>query len=191
MRRAVRDLMVRIASRRFSKVGTGLVYDPLSSRIRGHGKIIIGERVFIGHGADFSIHERLEIGDDVLFGPEVMILSGNHPISVVGQPINASHEGKNGRCWIEQDVWIGARVIIVGDVSIGEGAVIGANALVNRDVPPYTVAAGTPARPVRKRFSDDELRDHLIRLGRAETAEAMIERRDAGFAVAPDIGKQV
>ncbi|MEL7447484.1 MAG: hypothetical protein AAGK02_17060, partial [Pseudomonadota bacterium] len=91
----------------------------------------------------------------------------------------------------EQDVWIGARVIIVGDVSIGEGAVIGANALVNRDVPPYTVAAGTPARPVRKRFSDDELRDHLIRLGRAETAEAMIERRDAGFAVAPDIGKQV
>jgi len=188
MRKTVRNLLVRLAARRFGRVGSGLVYDPLSSRIRGHGKIFIGDRVFIGHGADFSIHERLDIGDDVLFGPEVMILSGNHPIDTIGQPINASHQGNNGRCRIEQDAWIGARVIIVGDVTIGEGAVVGANALVNRDVAPYTVAAGTPCVPLRRRFSDTELRDHLTRLGRADTCDALIARREAGVTAKPSAG---
>lgn len=184
MRKVPRNLLVWLASRRFGRVGAGLVYDPLSSRIRGHGKIFLGKRVFIGHGADFSIHERLEIGDDVLFGSQVMILSGNHPVDVVGQTINTSHQGINGRCTIERDAWIGARVIIVGGVTIGEGAVVGAQALVTRDVPPYTVAVGTPCAPLRRRFSDAELREHLTRLGRAESAEALIAQREAGFAAA-------
>ena len=122
----------------------------------------------------------------MLFGPDVMILSGNHPIDEIGQPINASHQGINGRCRTEQDVWIGARVIIVGNVTIGEGAVIGANSLVNRDIPPYTVAVGTPCAPRRRRFSDEQLREHLMRLGRVETYDKIIARRTAGFVVRRD-----
>jgi len=110
-----------------------------------------------------------------------MILAGNHPIDEVGTKINAHSQGINGRCHIEQDVWIGARAIIVGDVTIGEGAVVGAASLVNRDVPPYCVVAGTPCRPIRFRFSDEDLRAHLTALGRPEASDAMIKRRQAAF----------
>lgn len=177
-----RRIYAHFSAYRFGRTGERLVYDPFSSRIRGHKNIFIGDRVFIGHGADFSIHERLDIGDDVLFGPSVMILSGNHPTDIVGQTINASHRGINGRCKIEQDVWIGARVIIVGGVTIGEGAVIGANSLVNRDIPPYTVAAGSPCKPRRRRFSDKQLCEHLSKMGRAENCAEMIARRDESFS---------
>lgn len=182
IRRVIRRLAAPLAARRFASVGQGLVFDPLSSRFRGSQNIRIGDRVFIGHGADFSIHEGLEIGDDVLFGPGVMILSGNHPIDNVGQTINAFHDGLNGSCRIGRDAWIGARAIIVGEVNIGEGAVIGAASLVNRDVPPYSVVAGTPCRPLRYRFSDDQLHEHLAALGRPQTADALIATRAAAFA---------
>lgn len=172
---------MRLLSRRFARAGHDFVYSPISSRIRGYDKIFIGNRVFVGPGANFSVHERLEIQDDVLIGPDVMILSGNHQIDVIGQTINASHQGNNGICRIEQDVWIGARVIVLGDVTIGEGAVVGAGSLVIRDVPPYTVVAGSPCALLRRRFSDDDLREHLRRLGRDGTYNEMIARRDAGF----------
>jgi virginiamycin A acetyltransferase len=63
---------------------------------------------------------------------------------------------------IGSDVWIGQNAVILPGVHIGHGAIIGANSVVGSDIAPYTVAAGNPARPVRKRF-DDELTDLLLR----------------------------
>lgn len=182
----IRNLIMRLTASRFGRAGHGLIYHPFSSRFRGYRNIYIGDRVYIGHRADFSVHVRLDIGDDVLFGPEVMILSGNHPFDIVGQTINASHKGINGRCRIEGDVWIGARAIIIGDVTIGEGAVVGAGSLVNRDVPPYTVAVGSPCVPRRRRFSDAELCEHLAQRGRPESFDTIIALRDAAFAARAD-----
>lgn len=62
------------------------------------------------------------------------------------------------------DVWVGHGAVVLPGVRIGHGAVVGANAVVRHDVAPYTVVAGTPARPLRRRFSDD-LCERLIALG--------------------------
>lgn len=64
---------------------------------------------------------------------------------------------------IGNDVWIGARAIILSGVKIGDGAIIAAGAVVTKDVEPYTIAGGVPAKPIRKRFTDEQI-DALINL---------------------------
>ena len=56
---------------------------------------------------------------------------------------------------IGNDVWIGYEAVIMSGVAIGDGAIIGAHAVVSKDVPPYTIVGGIPAKPIRKRFSDE------------------------------------
>lgn len=68
-----------------------------------------------------------------------------------------------GNIIIGNDVWIGFEALILAGVSIGDGAIIGSRAVVTKDVPPYTIAAGVPARPIRKRFDDDTI-SNLIKI---------------------------
>lgn len=68
-----------------------------------------------------------------------------------------------GNIIIGNDVWIGFEALILAGVSIGDGAIIGSRAVVTKDVPPYTIAAGVPARPIRKRFDDDAI-SNLIKI---------------------------
>ena len=56
---------------------------------------------------------------------------------------------------IGNDVWIGYEAVVMAGVTIGDGAIIGARAVVTKDVPPYTIVGGVPAREIRRRFSDD------------------------------------
>ena len=58
---------------------------------------------------------------------------------------------------IGNDVWIGFEAVILAGVTIGDGAIIGARAVVTKDVPPYTIVGGVPAKPIRKRFSDEDI----------------------------------
>lgn len=177
----LRQALISLVKLRFAHAGESLVFSPLSSRIRGHKNISIGNRVYIGRSAHFSIHKMLSIGDDVLLGPDVMILSGSHAIENVGVPINVSREGINGSCVIEDDVWIGARVILIGELTIGEGSVIAAGAVVTRNVPPYTIAGGVPCRPIRRRFTDDQLHMHLKKRGQDGRYDAIKTARDAAM----------
>lgn len=64
---------------------------------------------------------------------------------------------------IGNDVWIGYEAVIMAGVHIGDGAIIAARAVVTKDVPPYTIVGGTPAKEIRKRF-DAEVIEHLLRL---------------------------
>ncbi len=95
----------------------------------------------------------------------LVVLRRNHPVNWVSQhplfyradlkwtPIDVLKPPESNPLRIGHDVWIGARVIILpGCREIGDGAIIGAGAVVTRDVPPFTILAGAPARPVRKRF---------------------------------------
>ena len=59
------------------------------------------------------------------------------------------------------DVWIGYEAVILAGVTIGDGAIIGARAVVTKDVPPYTIVGGVPAKFIRKRFSDDTINELL------------------------------
>ena len=58
---------------------------------------------------------------------------------------------------VGSDVWIGYEAVILSGVTIGDGAIVGARAVVTKDVPPYTIVGGVPAKPIRKRFSEEDI----------------------------------
>lgn len=120
-----------------------------SVEIWTNGRVSIGSDSFIGHQtlliggmAEIAIGARCDIG------PRVMLVTGTHED---GGEERAAGEGKSLPITIGDGVWIGANATVLGGVEIGEGAIIGAGSLVNRSIPPYSVAAGVPCRVIRKR----------------------------------------
>lgn len=111
--------------------------------------IRVGHRAQIGHNS--RIDHCVDIGDDVLMGPDVVIMSGGHAYANTSVPINQQGELQRRKIVIGRDVWIGTRVVILPGVEIGEGAVIGASSVVTKNVPPFSVVAGNPARVVKWR----------------------------------------
>jgi len=111
----------------------------------------IGDRVSINRNTIISAKEKVKIGNDVLIGPNVLINSGNHNFNRRDIPIN-----KQGHTLapiiIHDDVWIGGGVIILAGVTIGQGAVIAAGAVVTKDVEPYTIVGGIPAKKISDRI---------------------------------------
>ena len=115
-----------------------------------HAKITIGRECFIGEMTVIRGQGGVQIGDKVYTGPMVQILAVNHVFDNPNIPIADQGITAKGIV-IEDDVWIAAGAIILDGVHIGQGAVIGAGAVVNRDIPPYAIAVGSPARPVKDR----------------------------------------
>lgn len=111
----------------------------------GSGRqLALGDRS--GLGIDADIHGPVTIGDDVMMGPRCTILTRNHRIDDVTTPMNQQGFAGFLPVVIEDDVWIGANVTIMPGVTVGTGAVLGAGAVVVRDVEPYAVVGGVPAR---------------------------------------------
>jgi acetyltransferase-like isoleucine patch superfamily enzyme len=110
-------------------------------------KIEIGENCSIHEGGFLS--GNIKIGNGVRIANKVSIHTFEHStkkeIPIYKQPII------EGKVEIEDDVWIGAQVIILKDVRIGKGSVIGAGSLVNKDIPPYSIAVGVPAKVIGNR----------------------------------------
>lgn len=112
-------------------------------------RVEVGEQTFLGRGTELDISEELVIGRHVLIAPGVFITDHNHRIEA-GTLI--SQQGCVSRpVAVGDDVWIGARSVILAGVTIGRGAVVGAGAVVARDVPENTIVAGVPARVIRHR----------------------------------------
>ncbi len=116
----------------------------------GRGQIWLGDRVFIGPNCTLFGAGRIEIGDDVLISPGVVITSHQHSFECIERP-RRDQPIRFDPVVIENDVWIGAGAIVLPGVRIGQGAVIGAGAVVTRDVPPRAVALGVPAEVMRQR----------------------------------------
>jgi maltose O-acetyltransferase len=119
-----------------------------SVRIVTSGRLAIGADTFLGHevliaGGDSSI----TIGSCCDIAPRVTIISGGHEIAGAGP--RAAGPGNSKPIVIEDGVWIGAGSIILGGVRIGQHSVIGAGSVVVRDIPPYSVAVGSPCRVKR------------------------------------------
>lgn len=106
-----------------------------------------------GVGVNCELNGEIEIGNDVLMGPEVVIYTQNHEFMNKDVTIFEQEFRAPQKVVIGNDVWIGRRAIILPGVKVGTGAVIGAGAVVSKDVPEYSVVAGNPAKVIKTRES--------------------------------------
>lgn len=96
----------------------------------------------------------ISIGDDVLMGPNTVLRAADHEFADPSKPIRLQGH-RRGRIEIGDNVWLAANVVVTTNVRIGNGVVVGAGSVVTHDLPPMTVCAGVPARPVRSRMDSD------------------------------------
>lgn len=110
-----------------------------------------------------STHGEIKFGISTRLGDGVNIHGGNHVYNGVGNLIveNKKELGSDKPVILGNDIWIGANAIILAGVNIGDGCVIGAGSIVTKDIPPYSIAVGVPAKVVGKRFTDEQLAEHL------------------------------
>ena len=117
--------------------------------------IKIGDGSYVGHRVVLRAGTDIDIGKHVLIASNVL-LSGDpgHPLDAVARRTQPAPADSLGRIEIGDDVWLAYGVTVVGNVRIGEGAVIAANSVVTRDVPPYSLVAGNPGRVLRSLKTD-------------------------------------
>jgi maltose O-acetyltransferase len=113
-------------------------------------KLSIGHNSGLGLSAWLSTRGGLTIGDDVMIGPEVMIFTTNHRMDRLDVPMR-EQGAYDEPVVIGDDVWIGARAILLPGIRVGSGAVIAAGSVVTRDVPAGAIVGGNPARVIRMR----------------------------------------
>lgn len=164
--KVIKRLLMHVYKSRFKEVGLNVVFDPYD--LFSYSTITLGTDVFIGKGAIFSAsNSGIHIGSKVMFGPRVTIMGGDHRFDLVGRfmfDVKEKSEGDDLPVYIEDDVWIGTGAIILKGVSVGRGAVIAAGALVTKDVAPYSIVGGVPAKQIGMRFSENEVKAHETRL---------------------------
>jgi acetyltransferase-like isoleucine patch superfamily enzyme len=119
-----------------------------------------GYRIYVGKYC--SIADRVEAFLGGYHRPDWVTMYP-FPAFPIGKDVKdkATHSVARGDVVIGHDVWIGSRVTIMSGVRIGDGAVVGAEAVVTKDVPPYAIVAGNPARVVKYRFDEETIRDLL------------------------------
>ena len=129
--------------------------DSVGKSVNVQNRATVGRRVTIGDysgiGRDCLVQSGTTIGKHVMMGPEVLIFTQNHSHASIEETLDTQGFEPEEPVTIEDDVWIGARAIILPGVTIGRGSIIGAGAIVTKDVPPYSIAAGNPARVVKTR----------------------------------------
>jgi acetyltransferase-like isoleucine patch superfamily enzyme len=126
------------------------------------GRIEIGNNVHVGEGTIISAHHLIRIGNDVLIGPHNVIVDLSHgkesfDIPMRLQPLQSKP------IHIQNNVWISSQCVILPGVTLGEGSIIGAGAVVTKDVAPYSIVAGIPARVIKTRLPSESLDESLLK----------------------------
>ena len=163
-RYAYHCLLVLFYRKRFGRHGAHFHFDP-----RGdyhYESIYCGDHVSLGGRPSLlATRSKIIIGNHVMFGPEVVIQGGNHRVDVVGRFMDTITEAEkrpedDRDVIIGDDVWIGARAIVLHGVTIGRRAVVAAGAVVTKGVPPYAIVGGVPARIIKYRFEPETIKRH-------------------------------
>ncbi|MDO8527435.1 MAG: acyltransferase [Deltaproteobacteria bacterium] len=145
-----------IATPKFIKIGKNLAlgkFCQIYCQDPEKGSVLeIGNNVSLNSNAMIIANEggKIYIGNDVLLGPNVVLRAANHSFESKNIPIR-SQGHKGGTIVLEDDVWLGAGVVVLPNVRIGKGSVVGAGSVVTKDIPPFSVAMGVPAHVVRSR----------------------------------------
>jgi acetyltransferase-like isoleucine patch superfamily enzyme len=164
--------LARLRGARFKKIGKCFTCS-LPSFFK-KSAVTAGDYVFIGVNA--HIYANVQIGHFVMLSSYVTIVGGDHRFDVVGVPTRFTGRDRMEELLtvIEDDVWIGHGCIIIAGVRIGRGAIVAAGAVVTKDVPPYAIVGGVPAKLIRYRFTPEQQKLHneaLDRLIRSKNAE--------------------
>lgn len=141
-----------VRGRRIANIGKSNIHP--TAILREGENITIGDNCLINHNcliqAGKSEYAKITIGNYVHTGVNVMMMAFNHGFYTREMPTK-EQDYLDAPIVIEDDVWIGAGSIILAGVTIGKGAIIAAGAVVNRDVPPYAIVGGVPAKVIKMR----------------------------------------
>jgi len=137
----------------FVKIGAHAVLEALVPE-RGV-TLRIGDAAYIGHFARITAVNEVVIGEEAMVADRVYISDTGHVYEDVSRPIKRQGLRDGRRVEIGRGAWICIGAVVVGNVRVGEGAVVGANAVVTQDVPDFTVVAGNPAQVVRQHDGED------------------------------------
>jgi len=156
---------MHLYTHQFAECGKNVMFYPTSSDIF-YRHIYVGSNVFIGPGASFMAYiSRIKIGNKVMFGPNVTIRGGNHSSHIIGKFMSDYQTSEklpedDQQVVIEDDVWIGTGAIILKGVTIGRGSIVAAGAVVTKDVQPYSIIGGVPAKLIKYRWNTDGILQH-------------------------------
>lgn len=145
--------------------GKGVYLRPISSDFKGLENLSVGDGTSIPKGSTFYCTKApLSIGRKVIFGPKPTIITGDHRIDIIGKYIiDVTDDEKlpenDMPVVIEDGCWIGANVTILKGVTIGEGSVVAAGAVVTKSCAPYSIIGGVPAKLIRMRFGEEKVQE--------------------------------
>lgn len=146
-----RKFRALMASRLFDFAGENINIQP-NVHFGNGTKLRIGHHSGIGANSRLTLADTITIGNNVMIGPEVIIMTSGHHYLNSDKLMRL--QGQYSRpVQVGDDVWIGGRAIIMPGIVIGNGAVIGAGAIVTKNVDSYTVVAGNPAKVIKKRVT--------------------------------------
>ena len=138
-----------------------------------HRHTVLGNNVTINFRCVFQ--SDIEIGDDVMIAMYSRFINrDDHVYDLVGTTMPDSPGGFKGKIILEGDVWIGHGAIVLSGVRVGRGAIVGAGSVVTKDVPRYSIVAGSPAGQIRMRFTPEQIAEHeriLIEKGKLDPAD--------------------
>jgi acetyltransferase-like isoleucine patch superfamily enzyme len=131
-------------------IGEGTLLEPGCWLTLGpDARIEIGAGCFLNRGTMIAAQERVTIGDHTMFANGCFIGDASHRFDDLERPITEQGFSSKGPVEIGDNCWFGVNCAVTTGVTVGERCVIGANSVVNRDLPPLTIAAGVPAKPIR------------------------------------------
>lgn len=170
LRHLVSILRYPIAFAKFEKYG-GNIRLGSKGKIAKAEEIKLGSNIFIAPNFYISAR-RLSIGSNVLIGPNLLLEGEDHVFTNIGHTIWETRSIKEkGFNTIENDVWIGGNVTILKNVVIAEGTIVGAGSVVTKSLPPYSICVGIPCKPIKSRFTFEQMLLHLEQINSAYSAE--------------------
>jgi acetyltransferase-like isoleucine patch superfamily enzyme len=133
------------------EIGAGTLLEPnVWITAPGDARVRIGEGTFLNMGVMVASIALVEIGSHCMLANGCFVTDGNHRFDDPAQPVTWQGFTTKGPTRIGDNVWCGANVVVTSGVTIGARSVIGANSVVTTDVPPGSIAAGAPARVLRR-----------------------------------------
>ena len=114
-------------------------------------RLVIGDHVFVGAGCEFNFKVGITIGSHCLIASGCYFIDHDHQSARRGLPMGTQTDGPEAPVTLESDVWVGANVVVLKGVKVGQGAIVAAGAVVRDSIPPYEIWGGVPAKKIGER----------------------------------------